>query len=308
MRLVHRLLNVLLHAWPQKLGALVLATLIWMFVNVNDTSITQRSLFVPISVEGLQEDSVATGLPEFVEVTIAGPSGQVDRLRPDNFQAVLDLEGQSGPFEEPITVLSPQAVELRRVNPSDVIGTVEAVTEKTVPVDAVIIGSGGSDVKVMTQLEPTEVTVRARSSTLAQVARVLAPVRPTPGERSTTPFAVNTAGLPVSGVEIQPREVQVSIAEQPILVTRDVPVDLQTPAVPGFTVTAGLEQEQVRLIGPPSILGSLESVPATVSLQTEEPEAGGYTLPVTLELPEGVQAAGSVAANVRLSRPPVRPN
>ncbi|HEX7004494.1 MAG TPA: CdaR family protein [Trueperaceae bacterium] len=308
MRLVHRLLSILLHAWPQKLGALVLATLIWMFVNVNDTSITQRSLFVPISVEGLQSNSVATGLPEFVEVTVAGPSGQVDRLRPDNFQAVLDLEGQSGSFEEPITVLSPQAVELRRVNPSDVIGTVEAVTEKTVPVDVVIIGSGPGDVKVITTVEPAEVTVRARSSTLAQVARALAPVRPAPGDRATTPFAVNTAGLPVSGVQIQPSEVQVSVAEQPVLITRDVPVDLQTPAVPGFTVTAGLEQEQVRLVGPPSILASLESVPATVSLQTEEPQVGGYTLPVTLELPEGVQAVGTVAANVRLSRPPVRPN
>ena len=308
MRIVHRLLNILLHAWPQKLGALVLASLIWMFVSVNDTSITQRSLFVPISVDGLPSSSVATGLPEFVEVTVTGASGQVDRLRPDNFQAVLDLEGQSGPFEEPITVLSPQGVELRRVNPSDVIGTVEAVTEKTVPVDVVLIGTGPSDVKVMTTVQPTEVMVRARSSTLAQVARVLAPVRPSPGERPITPFAVNTAGLPVGGVEIQPNEIQVAVSEEPVLITRDVPVDLDTPALPGFTVTAGLDQPEVRLIGPPSILNALESVPATVSLQTEEPEAGSYTLPVTLQLPEGVQALGTVAATVRLSRPPVRPN
>lgn len=308
MRRVNRLLNVLLHAWPQKLGALVLATLIWMFVNVNDTSITQRSLLVPITVEGLQSNSVTTGLPDFVEVTVAGPSGQVDRLRPDNFQAVLDLEGQGGPFEEPITVLSPQTVELRRVNPTDVIGTVEAVTEKTVPVDVVVVGDGPGDVKLVTAVEPAQVTVRARASTLDRVARVLAPVRPSPGERSTTPYAVNAAGLPVPGVEIEPAQVQVGVVERPILVTRDVPVELQTPSVPGFTVTAGLEQEQVRLIGPPGLVDSLESVPATVTLQTEEPEAGGYTLPVTLELPEGVQAVGSIAANVRLSRPPVRPN
>ena len=308
MKLVHRLINILLHAWPQKLGALVLATLIWLFVNVNDTSITQRSLFVPITVEGLAADSVATGLPEFVEVTIAGPSGQVDRLRPDNFEAVLDLAEQRGAFEEPITVLSPQAVELRRVNPSDVIGTVEAVTEKTVPVDVVMIGSGPTDVKVMTSVEPAEVMVRARSSTLAQVARVLAPVRPAPGERAVVPFAVNTAGQPVTGVNILPAEIQVAVAEEPVLVTRTLPVDLETPSVPGFTVTAGLDQGEVQLIGPPSVLNTLENVPGTVSLQTEEPEAGGYTLPVTLELPEGVEAVGSPTATVRLSRPPVRPN
>ncbi|MEX2536502.1 MAG: CdaR family protein [Trueperaceae bacterium] len=307
MKQVHRLLNVLLHAWPQKLGAVVLASFIWLFVTVNDTSITQRSLFVPITVEGLAADSVVTGLPDFVEITISGPSGQIDRLRPDNFEALLDLSNQSGAFEVPIRVLSPQAVDLRRVNPGDVIGTVEAVTGKTVPVDVVIIGTGPPDARVTTMVVPGEIMVRARASALAQVARVLAPVRPSPGESSTTPFAVNSAGQPVSGVAIEPQEVRVAVEAEPVFVTRSVPVELETPAIPGFTVTAGMEEPGVSLIGPASVLGTLESVPATVSLPTDEPEAGGYTLPVTLELPDGVLLVGSPTATVRLSRPPIRP-
>jgi YbbR domain-containing protein len=306
MKRVHRLLNVLLHAWPQKLGAIVLASLIWLFVSVNDTSITQRSLFVPITVEGLAADSVATGLPEFVEVTVSGASGQIDRLRPDNFEAILDLTGQSGPFEVPIRVLSPQGVDLRRVSPGDVIGTVEAVTEKRVPVDAVIIGSVPPDVKVRTTVEPVEVTVRARASTLARAVRALAPVRPSPGERPATPFAVDAGGQPVSGVTIEPNSVQVLIVEEPALVTRSVPVELETPAVSGFSVTARMEQAEVELIGPFTALAGLERVSGTVSLPTEELEAGGYTLPVTLELPEDVYLVGTPTATVRLSRPPVR--
>jgi YbbR domain-containing protein len=306
MKLVHRILTALSHAWPQKVGALVLATLVWLFVNVNDTSITQRSLFVPITVEGLAPDSVATGLPDFVEVTVSGASGAIDRLRPDNFEAILDLSGQGGPFEVPIRVLSPQGVDLRRVNPSDVIGTVEAVTEKRVPLDAVVIGSGGPDTVVRATAEPTEVIVRARASTLAQVARALAPVRPSPGQRPATPYAVDSAGQPVAGVTIEPASVQVTVGEEPVLVSRRMPVELETPAVSGFTVTARLEQDAVSLLGPESTLAGIERVPGTVSLPTEEPEAGGYTLPVTLELPEGVYVVGSPTATVRLSRPPIR--
>jgi YbbR domain-containing protein len=307
MKLVHRVLIAMLHAWPQKLGAIVLATLIWLFVTVNDTSITQRSLFVPITVEGLAADSVATGLPDYVEVTIAGPSGQIDRLRQDNFEAILDLSGQIGSFEVPIRVLSPQGVELRRVNPSDVIGTVEAVTQKRVPADLVVIGTAPADVKLSGALEPGEVIVRARSSTLAQVARVLVPVNPATGNRTATPFAVNTAGQPVTGVTLQPNTVQVAIFQEAILVERQLPVELETPSISGFTVTARMEDAQVRLIGPPLVLGDMELVRGTVSLPTEEVEAGGYTLPVTLELPEGVHLLGSPTATVRLSRPPVRP-
>lgn len=306
MRRVNRLLNVLLHAWPQKLGALALASMIWMFVNVNDTSITQRSLFVPIEVEGLGAESVATGLPDYVEVTVSGASTQVDRLRPDNFEALLDLTGQIGQFEAPITVLSPQGIELRRVSPGDVIGTVEPVTVKSIPVDAVIIGAVAPDLKVTTTLEPAEVTVRARASTLARVARALAPVRPSPGERLTTPYPVDAGGLPVTGVTIEPSEVEVIVSEEPVMVSRRLPVELETPAVSGFSVTARMEEAEVEVIGPISALEGLEHVPATVSLPTDELEAGGYTLPVTLELPEGVYVVGSSAATVRLSRPPIR--
>jgi YbbR domain-containing protein len=306
MKLVHRILTALSHAWPQKVGALVLATLVWLFVNVNDTSITQRSLFVPITVDGLASDSVATGLPDFVEVTVSGASGPIDRLRPENFEAILDLSGQSGAFEVPIRVLSPQGVDLRRVTPSDVIGTVEAVTEKRVPLDAVVIGNGGGDTMVRATAEPTEVIVRARASTLAQVARALAPVRPSPGRRPSTPYAVDSGGQPVAGATTLPASVQVTVVEEPVLVSRQLPVELETPAVSGFTVTARLEEDNVSLLGPESTLAGMERVPGTVSLPTEEPEAGGYTLPVTLELPERVYVVGTPTATVRLSRPPIR--
>lgn len=307
MRMLRRPLAVLLHSWPQKLGAVLLAAVIWMFVGLNDTSTTQRSLFVPITVEGLQSDAVATGLPDFVEVTVAGPSDQIDRLRPENFEAILELGGESGEFEAPIRVLSPQGVELRRVDPSDVIGTIEAVTEKRVPVVPVFVGATPQDSRLVSAVEPEEVAVRARASTLARVAQVLAPLDPESGESTVPTFPVDSAGRPVAGVTVVPETVRAEVEAREVLVRRDVAVELETPPMQGYAVTARLDQDQVQLVGPPSVLSGLDSVSGTVSLPTEEVEPGGYTLPVELELPEGVRQLEPSTANVRLARAPVSP-
>lgn len=307
MRVFRRPLAVLLNNWPQKLGAVMLAAVIWLFVGLNDTSTTQRSLFVPITVEGLQSAAVATGLPDFVEVTVAGPSGQIDRLRPENFEAILDLNGERGEFEAPIRVLSPQGVELRRVDPGDVIGTIEAVTEKRVPVDPVFVGNTPQDSRLITAVEPDEVAVRARASTLARVERVLAPLDPESGEVAVETFAVDSAGRPVGGVTVVPETVQVAVDGQQVLVRRTVPVELATPSLQGYTVTARLDDSEVQVVGPPSVLSGLTSVSGTVSLPTEEVQPGGYTLPVELELPEGVRQLEASTANVRLARPQPEP-
>ena len=305
MRLLRRGLAAVLHNWPQKLGALLVAILIWVFIATDDTSITQRSMFVPISVEGIPESSVVTGLPEFVEITVSGPSGQIDRLRAENFEALLDLDGQSGEFEAAVRVFSPQGVELLRVNPNDVIGVVEPVPAKVVPVQAIFRNRPEPDERLLVQVEPQELTVSARASTLQAVDRAFVPLAPADGEQVVTPYAVDAAGMPVSGVSVEPETVTARVVRQPILVNRELVVDLEPPPAGSFIVTAVLDEETVSVVGPPQALDSLETVQGTVSLPTEEPRAGSYTLPVALQLPEGVVPLDQVMAVIRLSRPPV---
>lgn len=300
---LRRLVAALVHNWPQKLGATLLAALVWLFVTVDDTSVTQRSLLVPISVEGVAEDTVVTGLPTAVEVTVTGASSRIDRLRPESFEAVLDLAGQTGAFEQPIRVLLPPAVDLIRFSPSDVIGTIEPVTTKEVAVETVLLGSPGPDTRVEVTPDPPSVQVRGRSSTLAQVARVVAPTGPAPGQRTVTPFAADTAGHPVAGVATVPAELTVTVTTEPLLVQRSVTVALAPPSLPTYSVTARLDQPTVSVVGPPSQLDGLETVPGTVELATENPAPGSYTLPVTLELPTGVSALQPLTATVRLVRP-----
>lgn len=296
-----RLLARTLRSWPQKLGALLLALMLWLFVSSNETTTIQRSLFVPITAEGIGEDEVTVGVPENVEITVQGASSRVDRLRPENFEAILDLEGISGEFREPVRVLSPQAIELLRSNPTEVIGFVESVQQRELPVAPALLGTTPTDLRLEASVEPGQVTVRGRSRPLESVARVIAPV-PTEEGSSVAPLvAVDAEGRPVEEVEVAPAQATVTVRASPALARRSVRVALVPPPAPGFTVTARLDQSAVEVVGPPSVLAGLEEVRGTVDQATGELTAGSYTLPVTIALPEGVFALDIPTATVRLT-------
>jgi YbbR domain-containing protein len=291
------------HNWPHKVGAVLLALLVWWFVTVNNSPQTQASLFVPITVEGLGDSAVVTGLPDVVEVTIRGPSNLIDRMRPENVEAVLDLAGRTGSFEAPINVLIPRGLELLGVSPRDVIGSLERVATKTVPVEAVVFGQESPDQALTLESEPAELTVRGLGSTLSQVSRVLAPVPAEPGTTTVAVFPVDSSGQPLPGVTVDPPAVQVRVEATPVLEQVTLPVVLVPPPVPGFTVTARLDQPELTIVGPPSVVHPLQGINAAVDISGRELQAGTHTLPVTPDLPSGVYIIGTPTATVRLMQP-----
>lgn len=290
-----------LHNWPQKLGALLAAVLVWWFATVGDTPQTQASRVVELEVQGLGSASVASGIPDSAVITIRGPSVLIDRLQAQSLGAIIDLEGRSGDFEEPINVMIPQGVELVSVTPGEVIGTVETLAEAVVPVEPVLIGVRNPDVRAEVTVEPGHVTVSGLASVLTRVSRVVVPVRAAAGERSLAGFAADLSGLPVSGVSMLPAQVEVTVVENPVLSQQTFEVRLLPPAVDGFNVTARLDVTEVVLIGSPTILADLESVSASADLGMLPQESGSHTVPVLLELPEGVTAVSVPQALIRLT-------
>ncbi len=290
-----------LHNWPQKLGALLAALLVWWFATVGDTPQTQASRVVELEVQGLGSTSVASGIPDSAVITIRGPSVLIERLQAQSLGAIIDLEGRSGDFEEPINVMIPQGVELVSVTPGEVIGTVETLAEAVVPVEPVLIGAQNADVRAEITVEPQHVTVSGLASVLTRVSRVVVPVRAAAGERSLAGFAADLGGLPVAGVSMLPAQVVVTVVENPVLRQQTVNVQLLPPAVDGFNVTARLDSAEVTLVGPPTGLSGVESVRATADLSQLPLDSGSHTVPVLLELPEGVTAVGVPRATIRLT-------
>lgn len=292
----------LLDHWPQKLGALVLALVVWFFVSTSETTTTQRSLLVPLNVEGIGERRVAVGLPDVIEVTVTGPSNRIDRLRPENIEAVLDLTGLQGDFQQTIDVRPPQGIELEDVSPEQVIGFLESVTSKEVPVDVVWLRDAPEDTALSSRAEPSTIAVSARTEILARVQVVIAPVPAEAGEVETAVFAATEDGMPVRDVTLSPDSVTVTTRARELLERREISVVLEGSAMERIT-NASLVRDTVTIVGPPSTLDELESVVARVDPETVPDAAGRYTLPIRLELPPSTFVVDAPSASVTVVDP-----
>jgi len=299
------LLARLARNWVPKLISVVIAFLIWLFVTNSSATLTQRSLIVPLQVDGVAEDLVPVGLPSSVAVSVSGPSLRVDRLTPDMIRASLDLTAVNGEFERPIVVQSPQEVRVLRVEPAEVIGFVEAITSSTMAVTASLTGQPPGDAIVQATVEPGSVTLTGRSQVLDRVSRVLA-VAPVVGGGVARLVALDDEGTPVPDVEFSPATVTVSVGSRPALVTKEVQIDLEPPQSENL-VDVTLSSQTVTVAGPPDVLQDLTSVSGAVDAPTGAVDAGRYTLRVRLALPDGVAAMTAPTATLLYVRVPMQP-
>lgn len=299
------LLARLARNWPTKLAAFGIAFLLWLFVTSSNTSTTQRGLLLDLVVEGVAQDQVAVGLPTNVLVSISGPSTRVNRLTTDMLRATLDLNEVSGAFEQPITVQAPQEIEVETVEPALVAGFLETITSSSLAVQVALSGERPSGALLDVTVEPTNVTLTGRSQVLDTVQRAVA-IAPATGGGSATVVALGADGAPVQGVTIEPRVVTVGVATRQALVTKDVEIDLNAPLAPNL-VNVTLSTALVSVAGPEQTLDALELVSGSVDAPTGNVEPGRYTLPVRLDLPEGVVALTAPTVTLQYTRDPLSP-
>lgn len=303
-RLLGTLRERLLHNLVLKLGALLLATVFWVFVRTDETVVSQRTLRAPLNVEGLTRAQTVTGVPERVEVRLSGSPRRIAALNPEGVDAVLDLRGVAGEFEEIVRVFPPQGISFVSVNPSEILGTVERLAETRVPVRAVTLGTGPGDTLTQVRVSPGEVVVSGAETQVARTTQALVPVDLSAPAEQGTAYAADGQGTPVAGVSLKTRTINLELTRRPVLATRRVPLVLGPVDFSGAEVVAALTQNTVAVVGPSEVLGRLERVTATLP-ETPALRPGQYTLDVALALPEGVSAlsAPQLELSVRARRP-----
>lgn len=297
------MIELIFRRWPLKLGALFLAAFMWFFVTLNDASISQRTdLTIPVSVEGLSDNQIPSGVPEFVNLVVSGPSNRVDRLTGQNFSAVLDLSDVTGSFNKQIDVVVPPGIILDNVRPNEAIGVVELRTSRVMPVSIAYRGQLPTDAVVQGIAEPATVTLSGRASVLEQVAVVQATVGASQSETTTSLIALNAEGRPVSDISYTPGTVTITTETLEVLHTKEVELTVEQPDTnPYELVRFAVLRDTVQLAGPRSALEELESVTGTVELNTDRLNSGEYTLNVQLELPSGVSALEPVEVEMQLA-------
>ena len=295
--MIQRLIN----NWPRKLGSLALAAMIWFFVTTDEAAITQRTLLVPVSVEGLGPNQVAVGVPELVEVTVSGQSARIEALRAEGLYTFLDLRGVVGAFDRPVRVLPPQGVSLVRVMPTEVIGLVEAIVSKSVPVRLALVADAAGNGVFSVQIEPVMVTVEGHSQQVAQVVAASALDERRAGSRVVRLHPTDALGQPVSGVALRPSEATVTVTEEPVLHSRTVSLTVAIPVVSPFILeTSRLSHEQITVVGPRQALLGLTTVEGVADAPTAL-RPGMYTLRVRPLLPDGVETIDEVFLSLQVS-------
>lgn len=299
--------RLLIQNAPRKLGALAIAVVVWLFVATDDATIAQRSLLVPIVVEGVSADQVVVGLPQFAEVTVSAPTTRIDRLRPESFEAVIDLSGLSGDFQVRVSVSPPQGISLERVVPSEVIGIVEPVAQADVPVVASVLGEVGDDLRIHATVTPSQAEVRGRAAVVARAVAVVVPL-PVGDALAATDmagigFAVDATGRPLPDVDIEPESFVLGWDLEPLYVRRSLP--LQVAALPDgpWSGPSGAPNE-ITVVGLRSSVLALDAVAADVDLPTGALDTGRYTLPLRPRLPADVVAVDSPSIDLGYTAPP----
>ena len=308
---MRRALDFLLRNWPLKLGAILLATVLYSGLVLAQNV---RTWTGQVPVDAIRPPAGATLISELEPVTVIRYRAPLDVgvLGPDRFRATVDLSGlnaQSGgpPVPVPITLIAlDQRVQIVDFQPREEQVQLDPVTEREMPI-TVTLGTVPDTITVgPPQVDPQTVTVRGASSRVNSVAAVVARVPIDASalnvDRDIDLVAVDANGNQVPSVELDPQRAHVTIAVAQELATRTLPVvpQLTGAPAPGYHITSvSVDPLVVTVSGEAAIVSQLENAqtaPIDVTGRTSDLEAE-----VSLALPQGATVSSSDKVRVMLS-------
>ena len=295
--------RIMTHDFPLKAIAVVIALVFWVALTQN-----AAPRLVTVAFDGRvaveRPDNVPAGYVMRgqlgnVGVTLRGAPGVADRVALSDLHATLDVNaltlGQSEPQDARVIVtVAKEGVEVIDVAPPTVSVRVERLITRTVLVQPRFANDPPSGARAGdAQVTPTEVTVTGPESDIARITAVLATVRfgdaQTDIETSTPALAVDAAGVPIDGLQIEPGVVVVKVPVLPIATTRTVPVvfTLRGVVAPGYWVVGvAMDPFAVTVRGDEKVLSTLDRI-ETLAIDVGDLSAT-KTLGVALSVPTGV--------------------
>ncbi|MEK6721159.1 MAG: CdaR family protein [Chloroflexota bacterium] len=297
---MNRAARFLVHNWPLKLGAVILATLLYSGLVLSENT---RTFTGSVPIEEVNQPSsviLLTNLPDVVRIRYFAPNDGI-RLDSSSFRATVDLSAVDPTAGRVSVAVRVEAIDPRiqilDVEPSRINIQVDEVIRREVPIE---VDTGdippGLDVREA-QLSLGSATVVGPSSVVKRAARAVARVRIDPSgidiDRDVDLIVLDELGEPLSQVDVEPSSVRVTIAVFTDRQTRSLavnPIYTGTPAA-GFEVAA-VTVEPV-IVG---VEGDADQLAALTRLDTQPISISGISSDldrtVALSLPAGILALG----------------
>ena len=308
---MRRVAAFLLHNWPLKLGAVLLATVLYAGLVLGSNVRTWKG---EIPIDAIRPPAGATLLSDLPPVTEVSYRASLDVgvLSPDSFSATVDLSRVTatagGPAQTvPVTLIAlDQRVQIVDYYPKQVSVRLDPVTSRQVPV-TVDLGTVPQGITVGTpQVDPSTVTLRGASSRVASVSSIVARVTIDASalniDRTVDLLPIDSNGNQVPNVELDPNvaRVRVSVARQLAYRTLPVVPQIVGEPAPGYRITSiAVTPLVVTVSGEEATVTQLESAltaPIDVSGRSSDLDAM-----VGFALPQGVTVAGSDQVSVSLT-------
>ena len=312
-RFVRRAVGLVVHNWPLKLAAIVLATLLYAgLVASQDSSTIQGP--VTVTVQNQPADTVITNQLRDVEaIRYIAPAGS-QRPRPGDFRATIDLTNVK-PDGEPVnvpvrvTALDPD-ITIIDVTPRTIQVVLESSSSKEVPV-RVERGPAPEGIDVgETTYEPETVTVRGAAAAVARVvaAEVLVALDPQgfDVDREVEAHPVDANGDQVTGIDVEPATVHVQIPLFTDKESRTLPVNpvIAGSPAPGFRI-AGVAVDPATV----TVEGDSEQLTTLIQVDTAPVSVAGATADVTqsvaLAPPNGISTTSAGTVTVAVTIEPI---
>jgi len=308
---VRRLVGIVVHNWPLKVAAVVLATLLYAGFAVSQ-SVQEFPGTVPIdAINQPATARLATTLPQVTNIRYLSISDPGARASTDSFQATVDLRNvdpNAGPVFVPVNV---QSVDPRfqvvSWEPPEVRVTLDPIKTRTgIPVN-VVQGPTPSGLDVRPAVvTPETVSVTGPASIVDQVASVQANVAiDATGldiDQDVELIPVDNVGDRLTPVDVEPTTAHVTIAVFKQTESRPLPVTPVLSGAPaaGYEVTGIAVSPQIV-----SIEGDADAILGLTEAPTDPVQINGVTQDVIQEvglaLPTGVQPAGGQDVKVTVT-------
>jgi len=156
-----------------KIGAIILACLLWLYVNQTQSPISEQIYTVPVEERNLAQGLVVSGEDYQVQVRVQGNSSDLEAISSADIKSYIDLAGFSaGTTTVTVNTLLPDTLELISLDPNSVTVNIEEIKTKAMPLE---INVEGAPADGYMSLEPvisaTQVIVSGAQDDLDQISK-----------------------------------------------------------------------------------------------------------------------------------------
>jgi YbbR domain-containing protein len=283
--------------WPAKVLSVALALILFVFHGMS--TLTTRTLIVPLTIETNSALAPASDYPRNVRVRLRGESDGVKSILDSDIEAYLDLDKyeSEGQYHAPVQIrrkgsaLVPEPLEMT-VNPLEVSVSLDKRINKTIPLAASVQGNAAAGFDLISySVSPAELAVSGPLRIMESINEIKTDPIDIDGRKNDFRIMVNIANpnpllLSIRGDAYA--ELQCVI--RPSVSVRNIDgIAIEITGLDiSFEYDLGVKTGSVRLEARQSLLDNFSVQPGFLSVDCSGiTEPGTYTLPVNVDLPDG---------------------